>query len=77
MGVSGATGITVFAPDGYAKTFTIEQVNLEYPKGIYYTGLDDAIDEVDGGPSMNPVKSIQPGDGAGREVSDRVGRDIV
>ncbi len=40
--LTGATGITVYAPDGYAKSYTMEQVTKEYPKGKFYTGLDDA-----------------------------------
>lgn len=35
-------GITVFAPDGYAKTFSREQVVGEYPAGVFRAGLDDA-----------------------------------
>lgn len=42
VNLEGAQGITVFAPDGYAKTFSLEQVTKEYPTGKYYSGLDDA-----------------------------------
>ena len=41
VNLEGATGITVFAPDGYAKTFSLEQATKEYPQGIFYAGLDD------------------------------------
>jgi hypothetical protein len=34
-------GITVVAPDGYMKTFAIEDVTRQYPAGLYYAGLDD------------------------------------
>ncbi len=36
------TGVTVIAPDGYLKDFSIEQVNKAYPKGLFYAGLDTA-----------------------------------
>ena len=41
VAVDEVEGVTVFAPDGYAKTFTREQITREYPKSMYYTGLDD------------------------------------
>lgn len=34
-------GITVVAPDGYMKSFAIEDVTRQYPAGLYYAGLDD------------------------------------
>lgn len=40
--LAGASGITVFAPDGYAKTFAMDDVTREFPASIYYAGLDDA-----------------------------------
>jgi hypothetical protein len=40
--VSRIDGVTVFAPDGYAKSYTREQVTREYPTGVFYAGLDDA-----------------------------------
>ena len=40
--ISAMTGITVFAPDGYAKTFSKEQITGQYPQNIFYAGLDDA-----------------------------------
>lgn len=35
-------GITVGAPDGYLKSFTIDKVNNAYPAGLFYGGLDTA-----------------------------------
>ncbi len=40
--VSSIEGITVFAPDGFARTYTREQVTREYPAGVLHSGLDDA-----------------------------------
>ncbi len=35
-----ATTITCFAPDGYARDFTYEQITAAYPPGRYYPDLD-------------------------------------
>ena len=35
--LSGATGITVFAPDGYNTDFTIEDISGPFPKPYFYT----------------------------------------
>ncbi len=35
-------GVTVIAPDGYLKDFTLEQITKAYPAGVYYAGLDNA-----------------------------------
>ncbi|MDY6935830.1 MAG: GEGP motif-containing diheme protein [Spirochaetota bacterium] len=36
--LSGATGMTFFAPDGYQKDFDLdEDINYSYPRGIYYS----------------------------------------
>lgn len=38
VNLTGATGITFFAPDGYQKDFDIdEDINFSYPRGIYYS----------------------------------------
>ena len=37
--LSGATSIDVMAPDGYAKTFTIEQITAQYPDHRFWTGF--------------------------------------
>ena len=34
--LQGATGITVFAPDGYSQDFSLEEVLYEFPRGTYY-----------------------------------------
>jgi len=39
--LTNATGVTVFAPDGYAKDVTIAELNAQYADGLYYGGLDD------------------------------------
>jgi hypothetical protein len=38
--LSGATGISVVAPDGFMKDFTVEEVEQTYPAGLYYANLD-------------------------------------
>jgi hypothetical protein len=62
----GATGITIFAPDGYAKTFALDLVYKNYPKSVYYTGLDDAGLGTGTGfvnyPDSMPYPSLQNGD---------------
>ncbi|MDZ4063043.1 MAG: GEGP motif-containing diheme protein, partial [Coriobacteriia bacterium] len=35
----GIEGITVIAPDGYLKDFPMDQVNQEFPAGLFYSGL--------------------------------------
>jgi hypothetical protein len=34
--LTGATGITVFAPDGFSKDFSLEEISSEFPRGIFY-----------------------------------------
>ena len=34
--LEGATGITVFAPDGYSQDFSLEEVLYEFPRGTFY-----------------------------------------
>jgi hypothetical protein len=46
MGVdlSGATSVDVMAPDGYARSFTVEQITEQYPDHRFWTGFDvDAL----------------------------------
>ena len=38
--LTGATGVTVIAPDGFMKTIAIEQVDKVFPQPIFYSGLD-------------------------------------
>ena len=35
-------GVTIVAPDGYMKDFTMEKVTTQYPNGLFYDGLDTA-----------------------------------
>jgi len=39
---AGIEGITVIAPDGYMKDFSIDVVLNPFPAGLYYAGLDNA-----------------------------------
>jgi hypothetical protein len=36
--LTGALGITVFAPDGYSIDYTIEDITKPFPRGYYYAG---------------------------------------
>lgn len=38
--LAGATGITVFAPDGYQRSLPIEFVTGPFPAPLFYSGLD-------------------------------------
>jgi hypothetical protein len=38
--LTSATGVTFFAPDGYAKSFTMDEINNPFPASIYYANLD-------------------------------------
>ena len=40
--LAGATSIDIMAPDGYAKTFTIEQITLQYPDHRFFPGFGTA-----------------------------------
>ncbi len=37
--LTGATSIDIMAPDGFAKTFTIEQITQQYPDHRFYSGF--------------------------------------
>jgi len=34
--LKGATGITVFAPDGFSEDFSLKEIFSEFPRGIFY-----------------------------------------
>jgi hypothetical protein len=36
--LTGAAGITVFAPDGYSIDYRLEDINEPFPKGVFYAG---------------------------------------
>jgi len=36
--MTGVTGITVFAPDGYSTDYGLEDINAPFPRGYYYDG---------------------------------------
>jgi hypothetical protein len=40
---AGIEGITVIAPDGYMKDFTVEDINTQFPDSLFYDGLSPAI----------------------------------
>jgi hypothetical protein len=43
--LSGATGITVFAPDGYNINYTMDDVNKAFPKPYFYSTPGDIKEE--------------------------------
>lgn len=43
--LSGAAGITVFAPDGYAFDFSMDEIQEPFPKGYFYNGPRSIRDE--------------------------------
>lgn len=44
VSLTGATSVDVMAPDGYARSFTVEQVTQQYPDHRFWTGFDiDAL----------------------------------
>jgi len=36
--LTGVTGITVYAPDGYSNDYSLEDINTPFPEGVYYDG---------------------------------------
>jgi hypothetical protein len=66
--LSGATGITVFAPDGYSIDYTIEDVSGPFPKGFYYAGLG-ALQNRESS-FVDYPESIPQGVVSGKEVPD-------
>lgn len=36
--LTGVTGITVFAPDGYSIDYSLEDIRAPFPPGVFYTG---------------------------------------
>jgi hypothetical protein len=38
--ITGATGVSFIAPDGFVKTITTAQVTKAFPQGLFYSGLD-------------------------------------
>ena len=76
--LTGATGITVFAPDGFRKDFTLSNVNDQYPDGLFDIrrpvgdGTDPALRELsrshaDHGPDG---AAYADGDGPARPLAD-------
>ena len=36
--LTGVTGITVFAPDGYSIDYSLEDIQAPFPRGVFYDG---------------------------------------
>jgi len=60
--LSGATGITVFAPDGYSTDYTLEDALEPFPRGYYYAATTKAMSFV------QYPKSIPPDAKDGKEI---------
>ncbi len=59
--LTSATGVTFFAADGYAKDFTMDEINNQYPDSIYYANLDpDGFVNPDHGFVTYPDDSLLP-----------------
>ncbi len=41
LGDPAITGVSVVAPDGYVKTFSVQQVTTRFPNALYFAGLDN------------------------------------
>ena len=68
VNLSGATGITVFAPDGYSIDYSIEDVTKPFPKGYYYAGLGTLPDRERS--FVRYPESIPPAVSDGRQIQD-------
>jgi hypothetical protein len=64
--LTGATGITVFAPDGYSIDYTIEDVTEPFHKGYYYAGPGTIKDKEKF--FVHYPESIPPGVTDGKEI---------
>ncbi len=72
--LSGATGITLIAPDGYMKSLPIEFVDRPFPQAVFHAGLDVSTGRILGeGPLRVVVPQENPGNpdrGSGYSPTD-------
>jgi hypothetical protein len=67
--LTGVTGITVYAPDGYSNDYSLEDINAPFPEGVYYDGplsfgdSDRAL--------LEKPAALPPGVKDGRRISGR------
>lgn len=66
VNLEGATGITVFAPDGYSTDYTIEDVTKAFPKPYFYAAPGKIKDRERA--LVQYPKSIPPGVVDGKEI---------
>jgi len=64
--LTGVTGITVFAPDGYSTDCSLEDINTPFPQGYYYDG-PLAFDDPDRTLLERPA-AVPPGVRNGRRI---------
>jgi len=64
--LTGVTGITVFAPDGYSTDYSLEDINTPFPQGFYYDG-PLAFDDPDRTLLERPA-AVPPGVKNGRRI---------
>ncbi len=62
-------GITLIAPDGYLKDFTVDEITKTFPQGLYYAGLDNATLGATCGYVQYPDK-LPSGLISGKEIPD-------
>ncbi len=65
------TGITVIAPDGFTKDFTLDQINNKFPDGLFYPGLNTGTLGPDCGFVEYPPSQYTTGLGWGASLPDQ------
>ncbi len=68
---TSVTGITVIAPDGFTKDFTLAQINNQYADGLFYPGLDSGTLGPDCGFVMYPPSQFTTGLGWGSSLPNQ------
>ena len=65
--VSGAEGITVYAPDGFGKDYSMNDITAQYPNGVFYKTpeFSDPDMELVNYPSVLPETAVD-----GKEIPD-------
>lgn len=59
--LSGATGVTLYAPDGFTVSYAIADLDLEFPEGTFYAGLQKGGTTLgDNGFVLYPEQSLWP-----------------
>lgn len=69
--MTGVTGISIIAPDGFVKDFSVKQINDKWPDGIFTTGLDIAAKGAVCGFVNYPPDQFTTGLGNGSPLPDQ------